>query len=65
MIADEIEDADDAPLGNTSTGFYYNPSPSFYDYKTALPTSTLYDSLGSFKLLKTSSPSPRITIPSR
>ena len=26
---------DIVPLGNTSTGFYYNPTPSYYDYKTA------------------------------
>ena len=27
--------SDDEPLGNTSTGFYYNPTQSYYDYKTA------------------------------
>jgi hypothetical protein len=46
---DDIEDDDDhqsriilrsiteehTPRGNISTGFYYNPSVSFYDYKTA------------------------------
>jgi hypothetical protein len=47
-LDDEIEDYDDSqtrdifraiiddvPLGNTATGFYYNPSSSYYDYKTA------------------------------
>lgn len=44
---DDIEDDDEqsrvilrsinepTPRGNTSTGFYYNPTCSFYDYKTA------------------------------
>jgi hypothetical protein len=61
---DEIEDYDnndwsrdilrtistDDPVGNTSTGFYYNPSQSYYDYKTAYLNALLL--LGIFETTK-------------
>jgi hypothetical protein len=61
---DEIEDYDnnewtrdilrtistDDPVGNTSTGFYYNPTQSYYDYKTSYLNALLL--LGIFETTK-------------